>query len=153
MKYKVSADFLDERLNACLAKTGLRTTPQRRHVYYVLLETRDHPTADEVFLRAKHEMPEISLATVYNCLDTLVQCGLVRQVVHERGAKRYCSNMMEHHHFYCDDCGGTYDIKPDPAIASPHVELPPGFSVRHFEIVFQGLCAQCQAHRSTSVGN
>ena len=47
-------------------------TKQRKVVYDVLLdEPRDHPTASEVFMRAKHQMPSISLATVYNCLETL----------------------------------------------------------------------------------
>ena len=32
---------------------GFRFTPQRQHVYDVLLEKRDHPTAEEVFIRAK----------------------------------------------------------------------------------------------------
>jgi len=145
MKQKVAVDFVDERLNERLAKTGLRFTAQRRQVYGVLLARRDHPSADDVFLRAKREMPDISLATVYNCLDTLVQCGLVRQVIHERGATRYCSNMQEHHHFYCDECGGTYDIDADPTEGEPQIEMPPGFSIRHFEIVFQGLCPNCQA--------
>ena len=45
--------------------SGLRATPQREHVYSVLLNKRDHPTADEVFARVKAKMPTISLATVY----------------------------------------------------------------------------------------
>ena len=53
---------------------GLRMTKQRKVVYGVLIdEKRDHPTASEVFTRAQNRMPSISLATVYNCLETLVQ--------------------------------------------------------------------------------
>ncbi len=63
------------RLNERLAKGGFRFTPQRERVYSVLLKRRDHPTAEEVFIRAKQAMPEISRATVYNCLEALVQCG------------------------------------------------------------------------------
>ncbi len=44
-------------------------------------------------------MPSISLATVYNCLETLVDCGLARQVNVEREATRYCANLQEHGHF------------------------------------------------------
>ena len=51
---------LDERL----ARGGFRFTPQREHVYAVLLRKRDHPTAEQVFIRAKRDMPEISMATV-----------------------------------------------------------------------------------------
>ena len=147
MKHSEPADAIDERWNECLARTGLRSTPQRRHVYSVLLERCDHPTADEVYMDVKHAMPEISLATVYNCLDTLVQCGLVRQVIHERGATRYCSNTQEHHHFYCDKCRGTYDIAPEAPLGNLPLKVPPGFKVRHFEIVVQGLCPKCGAQQ------
>lgn len=143
MKQKVPIDFVEERLTERLARTGLRFTAQRRQVYNVLLEKRDHPSAEEVFMRAKNAMPDISIATVYNCLDTLVKCGLVKQVNHERGATRYCSNMQLHHHFYCDACGGTFDIESDPAAGEPEIHMPPGFSVRNFEISFRGLCPEC----------
>ncbi len=46
---KKSDDELSERLNT----SGFRFTPQRQHVYDVLLHKRDHPTAEEVFIRAK----------------------------------------------------------------------------------------------------
>src|SRR5437588_11614086 len=100
----------DNRLNERLATGGFRFTPQREHVYSVLLGKRDHPTAEEVFIRAKREMPEISMATVYNCLDTLVRSGVARQVNVDRGATRFCPNMREHCHFYCDTCAKVFDI-------------------------------------------
>src|SRR5260221_3554896 len=100
----------NERLTARLTTGGFRFTPQREHVYAVLLQKRDHATAEEVFIRAKHEMPDISMATVYNCLDALVKCGLARQVTVERGAARFCPNMQEHCHFYCDNCASVFDI-------------------------------------------
>ena len=40
-------------LNERLTTGGFRSTPQREHVYNVLLQKRDHPTAEEVFIRAK----------------------------------------------------------------------------------------------------
>ncbi|MGO8764636.1 MAG: Fur family transcriptional regulator [Limisphaerales bacterium] len=127
-----------ERLNTL----GLRFTPQRRRVYDVLLQKRDHPTADEVFVRAKQQMPEISHATVYNCLDALVECGLVRQVQLDRGATRFCPNMHEHCHFYCDQCETVFDIDL-PSEAPQGVTLPKGFQAKRFEIAIHGICAGC----------
>ena len=72
------------RLDHALEHSGQRSTKQREHIFSVILEKRDHPTADEVYARAKGEMPTISLATVYNCLETLVESGLVKQVNFER---------------------------------------------------------------------
>ena len=44
---------LDGQLNERLATRGFRFTPQREHVYAVLLRKRDHPTAEEVFIRRR----------------------------------------------------------------------------------------------------
>lgn len=132
---------LGDTLSVRLKTGGFRFTPQRRHVYDVLLAKRDHPTAEEVFIRSKRDMPDISMATVYNCLDALVQCGLLRQVRLERGATRYCPNMEEHCHYYCDRCGAVFDV-PLPA-DSPAVPRPKGFKIDHYEIAVHGICSAC----------
>ena len=80
----------ERELGERLATSGFRFTPQRRCVYDVLRQTMDHPTAEEVFMRAKRVLPDISHATVYNCLDALVACSLVRKVQLEHGAARFC---------------------------------------------------------------
>ena len=128
-----------------LATSGLRLTPQREHVYNVLIEERDHPTAEQVFLRAKTDMPDISIATVYNCLDALVKCGLVKQVNLDRGATRFCPNMHEHCHFYCESCGGVYDI--DLTRARPEIPMPRGFKATQLELSIRGLCPDCGARK------
>ena len=131
----------DRRLNERLGGSGFRFTPQRQRVYDVLLQKRDHPTAEEVFIRAKKAMPEISHATVYNCLGALVECGLARQVQLERGATRFCPNMEEHCHYYCDRCGTVFDV-PLTADSTllPH---PKGFKIGRYDIAVHGVCADC----------
>jgi len=122
-----------------LADSGLRSTPQREVIYGVLLNKRDHPTADEVFARVKAEMPGISLATVYNCLETLAQCNLVRAVNFERGPTRYCPNLRPHAHFHDEQTGATHDIDLPPAlIETVHAVLPPGYNASSVEIIFRG---------------
>jgi Fe2+ or Zn2+ uptake regulation protein len=133
----------DRHLTERLATSGFRFTEQRRRVYDVLLQKLDHPTAEEVFIRAKRAMPEISHATVYNCLDALVQCGLVRQVHLQRGATRFCPNMEEHCHYYCDECGAVFDVAL--AADSAVVPRPKGFKIDHYDIAVHGVCADCAA--------
>ncbi len=137
VRHNQSERDLTERLST----SGFRFTPQRQHVYDVILHKRDHPTAEEVFIRTKRAMPEISHATVYNCLDALVKCGLVRQVQLERGATRFCPNMEEHCHYYCDACGEVFDV---PLPKDSHLMAgPKGFKVDHYDIAVHGLCADC----------
>ena len=139
---RVEHKRLDEHLSKQLSTSGFRFTPQRQHVYDVLIEERDHPTAEEVFIRSKRVMPDISMATVYNCLDALVRCGVARQVNVDRGATRFCPNMREHCHFYCDTCEKVFDIDlPNEGPAG--ITLPRGFKAARFEIAIHGLCAKC----------
>ncbi|NBQ58473.1 MAG: transcriptional repressor [Opitutaceae bacterium] len=127
-----------------LADSGLRSTPQRELVYEVLLTKRDHPTADEVFARVKPELPGISLATVYNCLETLVQCDLVRAVNFERGPTRYCPNLRPHAHFHDEVTGQTHDVDlPETLFTKLKSELPPGFDANAVEITFRGKAKSC----------
>lgn len=130
-------------LNERLATSGLRFTAQRHHVYDVLLQTLDHPTAEEVFIRAKQTIPEISIATVYNCLDALVKCNLVRQVNVDRGATRYCPNMNDHFHFCCDECGRVFDIDSKHFEGVQQITLPKGFRLTRREISLKGICPDC----------
>lgn len=126
-------------LSQRLAESGLRPTPQREVVYTVLLAKRDHPTADEVYARVRSDMPGISLATVYNCLDTLVACDLVRAVNFERGPTRYCPNLHPHAHFHDVATGETHDIDLPSAVLD-HVKaiLPSGYDANSVEIIFRG---------------
>jgi Fur family peroxide stress response transcriptional regulator len=129
------ADSLAQRLS----DSGLRATPQRELVYDVLLKKRDHPTADQVFTRVKEALPGISLATVYNCLETLVSCGLVRQVNLEREPTRYCPNLRPHAHFHDEKSGSTHDIDLPPGLLDRvRAVLPAGYEASAVEITFRG---------------
>ena len=133
-----------------LSDSGLRSTPQREVVFKVMLQKRDHPTADEVFARVKSAMPSISLATVYNCLDTLVSCGLIRQVNFERGPTRYCPNLHPHAHFHDLQTGSTHDIDLPPGLLDQvKTILPPGYDASAVEIIFRGKTSRAATPATT----
>jgi Fur family peroxide stress response transcriptional regulator len=131
----IPVSTLNQRLNG----TGLRSTPQREVVYEVILGKRDHPTAEEVFARVKTLMPTISLATVYNCLDALVQCGLIKQVNFVREPTRYCPNLHEHAHFHDEVSKEIHDIDiPSDLMARLRAILPPGYDAVSVDLSFRG---------------
>lgn len=131
----ISHDHLIQRLS----DNGVRPTAQREVVLKVILEKRDHPTADEVFARVKSRMPTISLATVYNCLDALVQSGIVRQVNLERAPTRYCPNLHQHAHFHDEKSGSVHDIDiPAEVLERLRALLPAGFDASTVELIFRG---------------
>lgn len=138
-----------ELLDEALEQSGQRSTKQREHVFALLLEKRDHPTADEIYARARQSMPTISLATVYNCLETLVETRLIRQVNFEREPTRYCPNLTQHAHFYCKESGEILDIDlPEALVEQLKNVLPAGFVAHHIDIAFNGNCPQSNAPRN-----
>jgi len=126
-------------LDAALARSGLRSTRQREQIYAVLLAKRDHPSADEVYARAKEVMPTISLATVYNCLETLVDCGLIKRLNYEREPSRFCPNDGDHAHFLDEENGRVYDILlPEDFQDIVSKILPEGFEAKKVKLSFTG---------------
>jgi len=136
---------------SAMGSGGLRLTPQRRHVYEVLMEKRDHPTATEVFLRVQKRMSSISLATVYNCLETMVGNGLVKAVHVDREPTRFCANLEEHGHFHCTECGHISDIEFSHSKESHGWKLPTGYLVTQQDVTLRGLCAGCGATAPTRI--
>ena len=121
---------------------GLRVTPQRRAILGAFDGgAAGHLAAEEVFERARAELPELARATVYNTLGELVRVGLLRSV-EGFGAVRYDPNLDEsHHHFRCLSCGRLYDVHPRGA---EQLELAGGeFVVERIQVLVEGTCPSC----------
>ncbi|HAZ65961.1 MAG TPA: transcriptional repressor [Opitutae bacterium] len=132
-----------ERLKGSLKQAGLKPTRQREHVLSVLLARRDHPTVEEVWQRSRTLSRGISLATVYNCLESFVESGLVKQVNYEREPTRYCPNLRPHAHFKDQETGRVYDIDlPNEVLIQLNSILPEGFRPEAIEISFHGRTKQ-----------
>jgi len=91
-------------------------------------------------------MPNISLATVYNNLEMLVESGLAVKLAGERSA-RYDAECTPHAHARCTGCGTVINMPPhDVQIMLGTLTLPEGFSPSATAIDVEGLCADCR-HR------
>lgn len=126
-----------------LRESGLRITPQRRAVWSVFeRRANGHLTADEVYEKARRELPELSRATVYNTLAALVDAGLLR-AVESRGALLYDPNPdPAHHHFRCRECERLFDVHIE-GLEDLRIAGERGFSVEQRAVVFTGLCPEC----------
>src|SRR5262245_36312473 len=76
-------------LRRMLGNSGANFTRQRAAVYGYLRAVDHHPTAEEVFLAVKQDLPKISLATVYKNLEALVACGAASKLAYGDAATRY----------------------------------------------------------------
>ena len=101
-----------------------------------------HLTAEQIFLLAKHHLPHISMATVYNNLGSLSQEGLIRRVHIDGLADRYDRNVDPHEHFICDECGEITDFCFEKF--TEELERRIGERVSSYELNIRGVCAACQ---------
>ena len=120
-------------------------TKQRQVVYDVVKDLAvKHPTAAEVYGDAKDQMPTISLATVYNCLETLTDAGRSTQVNIDREASRYCPNLQPHAHFFCAECDSVFDVTlRQQADAVEPWDLPSGSKIESIDVAMRGVCPNC----------
>jgi Fur family peroxide stress response transcriptional regulator len=136
----------DSVLREALEANGQRFTEQRAAVYRYLRATDRHPSADDVFTSVREVIPDISLATVYKSLETLVGCGLASKLTYGDGSARYDGRTDPHPHARCLTCGRVRDLPGhlDSHALSGLGDLP-GFSVEGYRVEVVGVCEGCQA--------
>lgn len=81
-----------------LKQVGLKATHQRLVILEAIDNCHTHPTAEKVHELIKDENPTITLATVYNTLDSIAEAGLIDRVATVSGTKRYDPNIDAHGH-------------------------------------------------------
>ena len=120
-------------------------TPQRQAVLRVIAESAAHPTANEIFEAARHELPSISFATVYNSLKYLKEAGLVREINFGKGANRYDRETARHDHAVCSRCGKLVDFDLAETVQLVRAAARRSrFKPESIHLTLVGLCPDCQ---------
>ncbi len=125
----------------------VRRTAQKELVKRTVIMSCDHPTAQTVYERARLQMPNISLGTVYRILRQLVAMGEVLEVGVDGASSRYDKTAFDHAHFVCRECGEVTDIDADivgilnsACCHSPH-------NIESARLTFYGECEACKSRR------
>jgi len=110
-----------------------------------LRATDRHPTAADIYVGLRPEMPSLSLATVYRNLDVLVADGQIDEVPSGVGAARYDGNVVPHHHFHCEGCGEIRDVElAIPRGLVRRLAGEHGLVSNRVRMSFFGLCPVCE---------
>ncbi len=137
---------MDQFIQVCREK-GLNVTYQRMIIYKYLMQSKEHPTAEDIYRRVKEEYPSISLATVYKTLETLAEHQVITKVTALHDLARYDADTSPHHHLVCIHCRRVQDIYNEELNKLPiDLDAIPDFKVQRYRIEFEGICSQCQAN-------
>lgn len=120
-----------------LLAAGVQPTVQRIAICKYVLCDADHPSAEQVKEWADQNLDRISLATVYNTLNTLVDVGLLRTFkLPHSGKVIYDNNTHDHYHFLDEESGNLYDIETKDV--SVEMKVPGHFQVNSMDVVLRG---------------
>jgi len=129
-----------------LRSKGYKATPQRIAICRIALNSREHPTAQQIYDQVKKIHPTVSLATVYKTMEVLRDLDLVQELNFPKGQARFDSYMNPHINLICVKCGKITDIDDVTAEEiGKKVAAVTKFKPNGQRIDVYGMCQQCSA--------
>jgi Fur family peroxide stress response transcriptional regulator len=133
-------------LTTTLKRAGMRITLQRLAVCKLLAESDQHPTAAMIYSELHPQFTSLSLATVYNTLDTLVSLGAVNILGHAGDDHaHYDADTDPHINLACVKCHHIVDIPSEHVHQlDSEISQASGYKLLGARVLYYGLCPACQ---------
>lgn len=121
-----------------LREHGIAPTAQRITIARLLIECREHLSAEDVFIRVNaHGTKLVSKATVYNTLSLFAERGLIREVVADPRRVYFDPNVAPHHHFFDVEAGKLIDIPVESVQIDRLPSLPNGMKLEGVDVILR----------------
>jgi Fur family peroxide stress response transcriptional regulator len=134
-----------EALTEQVRRQGGKATSQRILIWRALEGDDTHPTAEDLFTRLKSQLPSLSLATLYNVLNELVEWGDVRRFDTGDGRIHFDPDTAAHAELVCLRCHSVVDAPRDEVAPAPVPAQIAGYRIVARGEQFFGYCPTCQA--------
>ena len=116
-------------------------TKYEKKIYELVIASRSHMTADQIFLALRQTYPTVALATVYNNLNKLHSAGLIRRISQEGMPDRY-DRTERHDHLVCKICGKLSDARLSDLTGQLQSQL--GVPILAYDLKLIYICEDCR---------
>lgn len=119
-------------------------TKYARLILELVNHSKEHMTAEQLFLELKKAEPKVVQATVYNNLNSLCQEGLIRKMSIEGSPDRY-DKVHRHDHLICKKCGALCDISFEDLTGALKQQF--GEEIISYDLKVFYLCPKCRVKK------
>ncbi|MFV0412507.1 MAG: transcriptional repressor [Oscillospiraceae bacterium] len=117
-------------------------TKQRHAILEIVRASKGHPTAEQVFEKARVLLPNISLDTVYRNLNLLADGGKLERLTIPGETVRFGANTLPHSHLRCVKCGKIMDVMVQE-FELPEAFLGKGATILDYSLLANCICKDC----------
>lgn len=123
----------------------LRRTPERFAILEKVFDISTHFSIDTLHSILEESGYHVSRATVYNTIELLTKCGLVRRHAFASQSPQYerITGLTKHYHLVCSRCGKVREIKDSEIDMLLNTRRFGKFHPAYIDLNIYGLCATC----------